>query len=271
MQLGERVTDFRERGYGVAAVTYDSADVLRHFAERRRLDYPLLPDPESRIIRAFGILNEEIPRNHEWYGVPYPGMYVIDAGGVVREKFFEEDVRERFTASSVLLRRLGKDSGVSGAVETSHLKLTFRASDQVVLPGNRVTLSLDVELPPGMHLYAPGVPSNYKPISWNMPESKGWRSHAVIYPDARRLRLEAIDETVPVYEGQLRLVRDLTFGQLEDLRPLVKEGGRIEVDGAFRYQACDEKKCYPPHEITVTWIFRGVRHDPERVPADLRR
>ncbi len=92
---------------GIAAVSYDSVEMLRNFAERKGLAYPLLSDPESKVIRAFGILNENFPRDNAWYGAPYPGTYILDERGVVKAKYFEDDHRERYTAASILFHELG--------------------------------------------------------------------------------------------------------------------------------------------------------------------
>jgi hypothetical protein len=83
-------------GLGIASVSYDSSALLRNFAERKDLHYPMLSDPESRMIRAFDILNDNFPKDNQWYGVPFPGMYIIDERGIVKAKYFEDDHRERY-------------------------------------------------------------------------------------------------------------------------------------------------------------------------------
>ncbi len=86
MELAEHVGDFRKRGREVAALSYDPVPVLADFAARKRIPFPLLSDPESRIIRSFGLFNPEYPEGNIAHGVPYPGTFVIDAGGLVVEK-----------------------------------------------------------------------------------------------------------------------------------------------------------------------------------------
>lgn len=46
------------------------------------------------------------------------------------------------------------------------------------------------------------------------------------------LRLEAIDETVPVYRGRIRIEREITFGQEAALKPLIDASGELVVKGA---------------------------------------
>ncbi len=255
----------------VAALSYDSVALLRHFAESTGISYPLLSDPDSKVIRAFDILNHNFSPSHPWYGVPFPGTYVLDENGVVRAKYFEEDHRERFTASYILTEVVNRGGHVQHQVETKHLKLLAFSSDSLVRPGNRVRLVLDVELRPRVHVYAPGVQGGYIPIDWQMPDSKGWLAHPTSYPPPDRLHLRVIRETVPVYQGRFRLTRDLTVGQSAEVRPLLTSGGALLVEGVLQYQACDDKACYPPQTVPLKWTFRVETHDGRRAPVELQR
>lgn len=259
-----------KQGLGVAAISYDSVALLHDFATRKGISYPLLSDAESKTIRAFGILNDNFPSGHPWHGVPYPGTYIVDSQGIVSAKFFEEDHRERYTASYILVHRFGENGKEETTVETSHLKLSYSASDPVVRGGGRVVLVLQVELKPGMHVYAPGVEGGYIPIDWKQPESPAWLVFPASYPPSRRLHLKAIGETVPVYQGRFRVIRDLTIGQDREIAPFLVDG-KITVEGSFRYQACDDKICYPPQTVPLKWRFRAERHDVQRSPAALQR
>ncbi|MCP5118436.1 MAG: peroxiredoxin family protein, partial [bacterium] len=175
MELEQTKADFAKRGLNVASLTYDTPEVLRHFAERTSLNFPMLSDTESKVIKAFSILNDNIPRDHEFHGVPFPGTYIVNAAGVVEAKFFEADHRERYTATSILVNQFNDEAGhAKTSVETKHLKLTYSASDATARVGNRLALVVDVELKEKMHVYAPGVEGGYIPIAWTMPESKSW-------------------------------------------------------------------------------------------------
>ena len=72
--------EFRKLGLGIAAISYDSVAILHDFAERKGIHYPLLSDPKSEIIRSLGILNESVPKDNPFFGIPYPGSYVVNAG-----------------------------------------------------------------------------------------------------------------------------------------------------------------------------------------------
>lgn len=264
---------FEQRGLRVAALSYDSQALLAEFARRRGITYALLADTDSRVIRAFDILNENFPKDHAWFGVPFPGTFIIDETGKVTAKYFEEDHRDRYTAASILAKTFQSAEGLPWTVvDTRHLKLRHAATDQVVRGGSRVTLVVDVELKPKMHVYAPGVQASYKPIVWTMEESTGWLAHPASFPKARTLHLPAIGETVPVFEGKLRLTRDLSVGQSSEVRSALAGGGsELVVRGTFRYQACDDRQCFPPATIPLEWTLRFEAHDSRRAPADLQR
>ncbi|HEY1336635.1 MAG TPA: redoxin domain-containing protein, partial [Bryobacteraceae bacterium] len=247
-----------------------SQAVLRDFAQRKGITYPMLSDPESKVIRAFGILNPTVPPG-PYFGVPYPGLFLIDERGVVKSKYFEDDYKERYTAGDILTHEFGADGVGATVLETPHLKLTWSASDSALQPGARTALILTVEPKPGMHLYAPGIEGGYIPIDWRMAESKAWTAQAAAYPPAKRLRLEAIHETVPVYDSRIRLLRDITLVQQNLLDPLLAPGRMLTVEGEFRYQACDAKVCYTPRTVPLKWTFRIGQLDRQRVPDALQR
>ena len=95
--------DFDAAGVAVYALSYDEADALRDFQEAHGITYTLLSDPDSEVIRSFSILNTLIdPDDHPWYGIPYPGTYVIDADGAITHKFFENNLAVRVGPEQLL-------------------------------------------------------------------------------------------------------------------------------------------------------------------------
>ncbi|MBM3811343.1 MAG: redoxin domain-containing protein [Acidimicrobiia bacterium] len=235
------------------------------------INLPLLSDRDSAVIRAFGILNDNVPAGTPFHGVPFPGTYIVNPDGVVQSKFFEDDYRERFTAGAILERVYNVAGTTRTEIETKHLKLANWASNQTVFGGSRVRLTLEIDLPKGMHVYAPGVQSSYIPIDWKIPESKAWLAFDAIYPKPRTLHLPAIKESAPVFEGKFRLERDLTIAQANELTSLLTSGNNLTVEAAFRYQACDDKLCYTPQTVPLKWTFTVQQSDRQRVPTELRK
>ena len=272
MELQQNLAAIRKQGLGVAAISYDPIGVLKNFAGRQHIAYPLLSDTDSKIIRAFDIFNETTKPGTLTYGIPYPGVYIVDVQGKVVSKYFEDDYKDRISTADILARQYGTPLAEAKNVsETPHLTLTTAASNHLARPGLRIALTLDIALKPGMHLYAPGV-EGYIPIDWKLEDGgSAAKRHPFEYPASEMMRLEAIGETVPVYRGHVKIVREITFGQEDVLKPLVTSAGELTVKGSFRYQACDDRKCYLPTDLPLEWRFQYQGLDRERAPAELQR
>ena len=268
--MEESSAELEKRGLNIAAISYDSVSVLKHFAQRRSIRFPLLSDSDSKAIREFGLLNEEVPKNTLFHGVPHPVTYIIDVRGIVKSRHFEEDFRKRYTTGNILTEQLNIRTGaLRTTVKNPRIAVTASSSNAVVRGGERVRLVLDVELPRGMHAYAPGV-QNYIPIEWKVNESAAFELLPMAYPQSRTLHLRAIQETVPVYEKAFTLQREIVISQPPKLKPLLS-GSEFSVEGSFRYQACDDKQCFIPETIPLKWVFKFEPHDSQRVPEELQR
>jgi hypothetical protein len=271
VELQQNLEKLRKRGLGVAALSYDSVAVLKNFSERRSIGYPLLSDADSQVIRRYGLLNESVAKNTPQYGVPYPATFILDQSGMVVQRYFETDFRQRYTASEILVRRYGEAADTPGqTVETRHLRLTTSASLGVVRWGERLALVAEIELKPGMHVYAPEV-QRYIPIELSLTATPAFQSYPPGYPPARNLRLKAIGETVPVYQGRFRVVADITIAPEAQVKPLLSPAGDLTVEGSLRYQACDAKVCYLPQTVPLKWIFHYEALDRQRAPAEMQR
>jgi hypothetical protein len=189
----------------------------------------------------------------------HPGWYVLDARGVIVSKYFDDN--GRFTPAAILVHKFGWTPTEPGTeVEGKQLNATTGASNATVAPGERVALILDVDLQPNMHVYAPGVGGGYISIDWKMRDSEAAAVHPAVFPRAEKLYLKAIAETVPAYRNHVRLTRDLTIG-----RP-VDGSGKFTVPGSLRYQACDDRVCYIPQTLQLTWTFQYQASDQQRAP-----
>jgi peroxiredoxin len=56
----------------------------------------MLSDTGSVVIRDFGILNTKVPPDvTRFYGIPFPGQYLIAPNGIVKDKLSLVDYQER--------------------------------------------------------------------------------------------------------------------------------------------------------------------------------
>jgi len=271
VQLQSAKQRFAAQGFKLAAISYDSPAILKDFADRHGIDFPLLADPSSEIIRKFNVLNTEAKGMTK--GMAYPGFFYIDAGGVIREKYFTAKYTDRLTANNVIAKLFPELSAeVSQSVEAPHLRLTLAQSDRSVIPGGRVSLIADIELPPDVHVYSPGV-QGYKPIQLALQNLPGVELQPVAYPSAKVLYLAAIQENVPVFEGKFSITQDVTVTPskpADALRSLVSAERTISVAGELKYQACDKTVCYPPTSVPVSWQLQILPLDLKRSPVAIQ-
>lgn len=86
-------------GVKVVGVSYDSVEVLKGFADKQKITFPLLSDPDSKTIAAYALKNKETAGKKfgkvDLDGVPYPGTILVGTDGVVKAKLFVDGYRER--------------------------------------------------------------------------------------------------------------------------------------------------------------------------------
>jgi hypothetical protein len=271
VELAQNAEKIRAAGLGLAAISYDSPAVLKNFSDRQKIGFPLLSDPGSKTIREYGILNEEAPKDSFAYGVPYPGIYILDARGVVTAKYFEADYKERDSTGLILLKQFGIEPETAHASQRAkHLTIITSSTAPVLRPSLKLELTAEIAMDPHVHVYAPGV-EGYAPVSWTMTPSAAWKSSEVHFPASKTLNLEAIHETVPVFDGKFRLSRELIIADDKTVRPLLDVSGNLVIEGVIKYQACDDRQCFLPASVPVKWTVPFQALDRTRVPTELQR
>jgi peroxiredoxin Q/BCP len=93
-------------GIKVVGISYDSVEVLKTFADKQKITFPLLSDPDSKTIAAYALRNQEMAGKSfgkiNLDGVPYPGTILIDQDGVVRAKLFVEGYKDRHSVEELI-------------------------------------------------------------------------------------------------------------------------------------------------------------------------
>ena len=148
-------------------------------------------------------------------------------------------------------------------VKTEHLTVRAWLSQDKARPGNRLTLVAEVDLPQRTHIYAPGV-EGYRPTAWTIETRSDLAIHAPQFPPSKMMKLEAINERVPVFESKVRITRDATISA--GVRASI-----IEWRATLEYQACDDEVCYLPEKVPLTFTVQMESLDRQRVPENMRR
>ena len=289
-----RIDDLRAQGLGVAAISYDTEEVLAAFAERRGVkDVPLLSDDDSAVIRAFGIYNhiaeEGIGSNAEdpdvkadvnqyvsvfganpmIVGTPFPGTFIVDREGRVTSRFFEEFYRERNTAANIMLKLGTPISGIAGSSgETAHLEISASQSNPDILVGSRFHLALDITPKPKMHVYAPGAEElGYRVIGLELEVPSFLRVLPAEYPASEIYHFEPLDEHVPVYQRPFRLVQEIVVEGDPESAAKLAEIDALTLTARLDYQACDDAVCFNPASVPLTWTLTVSPLDRQRALA----
>lgn len=236
----------------MAAISYDSGAILKSFTERHGITYPLLSDAGSATIDAWGIRNREATGRTA--GIPHPGTYVIDRNGVIVSRAFETAYQERRTAASILAGEAPSPSRVEGSTEVSgkHLQIRLSQSNREAAPGHRVTLILDVTPGRNIHVYAPEQ-QGYLPISVRLDASADFKAGASRYPSPRDYLFTPLNERVKVFDRPFRILQDVTLTLTPALRQRAQAKATLTLTGTLEYQACDDRVCFPPDSVAVTW------------------
>jgi peroxiredoxin len=96
------VAEIEKRGYGVAALSYDSPEILAAFTVKRQIAYTLLSDPKSEVIDRYKLRDPQYPPGNRAYGVPRPIIFILDPNGVIKAKLYEESFKDRPPVTAVI-------------------------------------------------------------------------------------------------------------------------------------------------------------------------
>jgi hypothetical protein len=263
VELQRRADEIRRQGLGLIAISYDPPETLQKFASSRGITFPMISDRESAMIRAFGILNVAEKPGARTYGIPHPGTFIVDRRGRVVSRFFEDAYQERYSAAS-MLSAVDGSSALRGS--TAHIAWTASLSDSTVAPGSRITAVVDVQPARNIHVYAPGR-HDYQVVRLVIDPQPWLRAHETVYPRAEIYHFKPLDERVEVFMKPFRLQRALTFLATPEAQKLLTAQTSVAITGALEYQACDDKVCFNPVRVPLSFTV-GVKPLDRRPPGD---
>jgi len=236
--------DFDAAGVAVYALSYDEADALRDFGEAHGITYPLLSDPNSEVIRSFGILNTLIdPDDHPWYGIPYPGTYVVNANGVITHKFFDNNLAVRSGPEQLLRSVHGQPMLEARTNEAAPEAVQIN----IALDGRSLAATVQRDLvvrfsvPAGRHVYAEPAPQGTVAVDVVLDENDRIVQRPIVRQPSEPHALAGTGESFQVHHDLFELRLPLTVNNAA--------GGvaaEITVSGEVRWQSCDDEVCDIP-------------------------
>ena len=264
VELQEAWRSLQANGVAIFAISYDSPEVLAAFAEKRGITYPLLSDEGSHTIRALGLLNEQhLVEQHAFYGiqtrdeqrgVAYPGTFVLDEGGIISEKHFEQSYRVRPTARIFEEYALGTSEATPPPADAPRangekLEVQVWADAPAYRPYQQVRLHVDLSLPSGLHVFTSPLPQGFPPLLLEVEPLDGLEAGQPTLPAAQPFTVAGLDEHFVVYEDSVRAMIPLRF---------TKNLGATVITLRIEYQACSPTVCFPPATVRVDVPLNGL-------------
>jgi len=77
---------FKSQGAQVLAISVDPPGKSRDIAAKLGIPFPLLSDPDHKVIESFGVLDGNMAK---------PSTFVLDTAGVIRWSYLGEDRSDR--------------------------------------------------------------------------------------------------------------------------------------------------------------------------------
>jgi peroxiredoxin len=95
VELQRHQAEFAARSIRVVGISVDPVEKSRDLAKDLGLGFPLLSDPEMKVIRAYGVADES-------NDIAWPAEFLLDAGGRIRWRVTAISVGTRPSAADVL-------------------------------------------------------------------------------------------------------------------------------------------------------------------------
>ena len=248
-------------GVRIAAVSYDSQETLKGFADKHGVGFPLLSDQDSAVIRRFGIFNSNIAPGLRAHGVPHPVDYLVAPDGVLIRKYFVANYQHRVTASSVVQREfggVGKDAAAT-ILRSGALTVEVGLSGARAFAGQEISFSAKFKLDSGWHVYGTPLPAAYTATSITFDDPKIIRQSFEL-PEAQPMESTALAETLPIHSGSFQ-----ALGTLLLKFPIA--AGETVLSGQLRFQQCTDTVCEAPQTIpfelplTIEVFMDADRHN----------
>ncbi len=239
------MTAFDAEDIPVYALSYDEADALRDFRDAHGIGYTLLSDPDSRVIRDFGILNTLIDENdHPWFGIPYPGTYVISTEGTITHKFFDNNLAVRAGPEQLLRAVTGAElvpAPDTDAVTPEGVQLEVLLEGQTLTPTVQRDLIARFRVPSGRHVYAEPAPEGSVAVDLVLDANDAVVQRPIKRPPSVPHKLAGTGESFQVHHERFELRLPITINS-----GISAQSSEVLLTGEVRWQSCDDEVCDIP-------------------------
>ena len=105
-----------------------------------------------------------------------------------------------------------------------------------------------------MHLYAPGK-HDYQVVRLTIDPQPWLKLADTVYPPSEIYHFVPLDERVEVFAKPFRLQRDVTLLATPEAEKQFGAMTEVTLSGALEYQACDDKICFNPTRVPISFTL----------------
>jgi hypothetical protein len=135
--------------------------------------------------------------------------------------------------------------------DTMHLTVNTSISDGAAVAGKTLQVTFDITPKRNMHVYAPGK-HDYQVIAVKLDPQPWMKVAPTTYPPSEIYHFKELDEKVETYGKPFKLVQDVTILATPAAKKALA-ATPLKLTGKLEYQACDDKVCYAPTRIPVSF------------------
>ena len=137
--------------------------------------------------------------------------------------------------------------------DTMHLTVNTAISSAEITPGQKVSLSFAITPKRNMHVYAPGK-HDYQVIAVKLDPQPWMKTAPTSYPPSEIYHFKELDEKVETYGKPFTLVQEVAVLATPEAKKALA-ASPIKLSGRLEYQACDDKVCYAPTKVPISFVL----------------
>jgi len=259
VELQTALPKFKQAGMKLYGISYDEPAALAEFARHHGITWPLLSDRGSKVIRRFGILNHHVTKEQiPYYGIPFPGTYIVDEEGIITEKLFSRNLAARSSPELMIDSALGEillggdEPTTTGGNDDIQISATFHGGGGTIKNSVVRQLIVRFELSEGLHIYDAPVPEGMVSTRIDVTGPEGVRTGDILKQPTRPLTLPGLGVELNVWEGRVDFAMPIWID--DRIAGITREHAMDEVPltVTVHYQACDDHACRIPQQETLT-------------------
>lgn len=99
--LQQRKADLEAAGYAVIGISKDKVEAQKKFADKFSLDFPLVADTDTTVLRQLGFWGEKVMCGRKSEGI-IRTTYLVNEDGVIEKIFQPKEIKTKIHADQIL-------------------------------------------------------------------------------------------------------------------------------------------------------------------------